>query len=71
MTLLGQDISGSTVGIIGLGRIGYEIAKRASLGFNCKVLYHNRNRRPDAEAELGVEYATKDELLAQVRSILT
>ena len=28
--------------------IGYEIAKRASLGFNCKVLYHNRNRRPDA-----------------------
>jgi lactate dehydrogenase-like 2-hydroxyacid dehydrogenase len=39
-------------------------------GFNCKVLYHNRNRRPEVEAELGVEYASKDELLAQSDTVI-
>ena len=70
MTLVGQDVSGSTVGIIGMGRIGLEIAKRAKLGFGCDILYHNRNRRPEVEEELGVQYATMDELLAQSDTVI-
>ena len=48
---LGFQVSGTTIGIIGMGRIGLEVAKRA-VGFNMKVLYHNRNRRPQEEEEL-------------------
>ena len=62
--LLGQDIHHATLGIIGLGRIGVEIAKRAR-GFDMQVLYHNRTRRPDLEGTLGVEYATLSELLSR------
>ena len=61
--LIGQEITGSTLGIIGMGRIGKEVARRAA-GFDMTVLYHNRNRDEAAEAELGVQYATRDELLA-------
>lgn len=60
----GQEIYGSTLGIIGMGRIGRVVAKRAS-GFDMQVLYHNRNRNPEAEAELGVRYAGLNELLQQ------
>jgi len=59
----GQEVSGATLGIIGMGRIGKVVAKRAS-GFDMRVLYHNRNQDKQAEAELGVEYASLDELLA-------
>ncbi|MFC1949851.1 2-hydroxyacid dehydrogenase [Chloroflexota bacterium] len=56
MTLLGQDIHNATLGIIGLGRIGAEIARRAG-GFNMKVLYHDSIRRSrEEEVRLGVEY---------------
>lgn len=56
MTLLGQDIHKATLGIIGLGRIGAEVAKRAG-GFDMKVLYFNRRRlSPEEESRLGVEY---------------
>lgn len=41
---LGTDVTGATLGIIGMGRIGYKIAKRFQ-GFEMKILYHNRNRR--------------------------
>ena len=61
--LLGREIHGSTLGIIGLGRIGEQVAKRAR-GFNMTVYYHNRNRKPSAEAALGVLYASLDDLLA-------
>jgi glyoxylate reductase len=61
--LLGSDITDTTLGIVGLGRIGFEVARR-SRGFRMKILYHNRNRRPDAEAELGATYVQLDELLA-------
>lgn len=60
----GQEIYGSTLGIIGMGRIGKVVAKRAG-GFEMNVLYHNRNRDPEAEAELGVRYAGLNELLQQ------
>ena len=47
-TFLGQEVSGSTIGIIGMGRIGTKIAKRA-LGFDMKVLYHNRRQKSNEE----------------------
>ncbi|MBU5348317.1 2-hydroxyacid dehydrogenase [Paenibacillus lautus] len=64
MQLTGQDIYQSTMGIIGLGRIGQALAKRAK-GFDMRVLYFNRSRKLDAEQESGIEYAELDDLLAQ------
>ncbi|HEY2909335.1 MAG TPA: D-glycerate dehydrogenase [Gemmataceae bacterium] len=61
--MLGREVHGSTLGIIGLGRIGEQVARRAR-GFDMTVLYHNRHRKPTAEAELGVRYAAFEELLA-------
>lgn len=56
MLILGQDIHHATLGIIGLGRIGAELAKRAK-GFNMKVLYYDEIRRSkEEEGQLGVEY---------------
>ena len=62
--LLGQEVYGSTLGIIGMGNIGRQVARRAG-GFDMPVLYHNRNRNPQAEAELGVRYAGLKELLQE------
>lgn len=61
--MLGREVHDSTLGIIGMGRIGEQVARRAR-GFNMTVLYHNRNRKPDAEAAMGVGYQSQDELLA-------
>jgi glyoxylate reductase len=47
-----------------MGRIGTQVARRAK-GFEMKILYHNRNRCPELESELDVEYAGFDELLAE------
>jgi gluconate 2-dehydrogenase len=60
----GSDIHGSTLGIIGMGRIGQGIAKRGAHGFGMKVIYHNRSRL-DAklEADCKASYASKEELL--------
>jgi len=63
--MLGVDVHHATLGIIGMGRIGQAIARRAA-GFKMPVLYHNRNRLPgDVEKWLSATYAAKDELLAQ------
>jgi glyoxylate reductase len=63
MGLLGADFSGSTLGLIGLGRIGQAVARRAK-GFNLKILYHNRHRlAPNLEQELGLEYVSLETLL--------
>ncbi|UFJ41413.1 D-glycerate dehydrogenase [Brevibacillus humidisoli] len=64
MLLTGQDIYGATIGIIGMGRIGEAVARRAA-GFAMKLLYHNRSRRPEVEQKLGAEYRSLDELLAE------
>ena len=53
--LLGVDVYGATLGIIGLGRIGAAVAKRA-IGFDMKVIYHSRNRRSDIENDYGFIY---------------
>jgi len=64
MILLGQDIHHATLGIIGLGRIGIEVAKRAR-GFNMNVLYHDVVRNEKAERQLGVKYVSElNELLS-------
>lgn len=62
--LMGYEVHSTTLGIVGLGNIGKQVARRAS-GFDMTVLYHNRNKNPEAEAELGVTYASLDDLLAQ------
>jgi len=62
---LGQDIHHATLGIIGMGRIGQAIARRAR-GFDMKILYHNRTRLPEAdEKRLGATYVDREELLAE------
>jgi glyoxylate reductase len=61
--MLGREVHGATAGIIGLGRIGEQVARRAR-GFDMTVLYCNRRRKPEAEAALGVRHVTRDELLA-------
>ena len=63
--MLGREIHGSTLGIIGMGRIGTQVARRAR-GFDMTVLYHNR--RPQARGSrqaLGARYVSLDELLCQ------
>lgn len=61
----GLDIHNSTIGIIGMGRIGEAIARRAKFGFNMDVLYHNRNRKLEAEEKYGAEYCDLESLLTQ------
>jgi glyoxylate reductase len=62
--LLGQDVHHATLGIVGFGRIGQGMARRAS-GFDMRVLYYDVYRREDLEQSLGVTYADMDTLLAQ------
>jgi glyoxylate reductase len=64
MQLTGQDIYGATLGIIGLGRIGEALVKRAK-GFDMNVLYYNRTRKQEKEQELGILYAELKDLLQQ------
>ncbi|MFW5714585.1 MAG: 2-hydroxyacid dehydrogenase, partial [Brevefilum sp.] len=62
--LLGKEIHGATLGIIGMGRIGQAMARRAH-GFDMRVLYVNRSPVPEAESELRMIPASLPELLAQ------
>ena len=57
MFWLGSEVNGSTLGVLGLGGIGTETAKRA-LGFDMKVIYHSRTRKGDLEKECGFKYAS-------------
>ncbi len=65
-TLLGGDIHGGTLGILGMGRIGQGIARRGALGFGMRVLYHNRSRLPERiESNCRAAYVDFDTLLGQ------
>ena len=62
--LAGAEVHGSTLGIIGMGRIGQAIARRGAHGFGMRVIYHNRSRlAPEVEAECKASYVGKEELL--------
>ncbi|KQL52585.1 glyoxylate reductase [Heyndrickxia shackletonii] len=62
MQLTGQDIYGATLGIIGMGRIGQALVKRAK-GFDMNIIYYNRSRKPAMEKEMGIQYMELKELL--------
>ena len=65
---LGADVYGTTLGIVGMGRIGSAVARRAR-GFEMKILYHNRSRAPN-EAELGARRVELDELLREADHVV-
>ena len=63
---VGADVHGTTLGILGMGRIGQAIARRGALGFGMHVIYHNRSRlAPEAEAPIGARWVDKATLLAE------
>lgn len=62
--MLGRDVTGRTLGVVGFGRIGQAVAARAR-GFRMPILYHSRSRKADAEAALDAEYRDLSELLTE------
>ncbi|QDX91286.1 D-glycerate dehydrogenase [Brevibacillus laterosporus] len=62
--MAGQRIHGATIGIIGMGRIGEAVAKRAN-GFDMRILYHNRSRKIEAEQAYGATYCSLADLLRE------
>jgi glyoxylate reductase len=64
MFMVGQDIYGATLGIVGAGRIGSAVARRAA-AFNMRVLYHNRRPSAELEAQTGAQYRPLDDLLRE------
>lgn len=62
--LIGKEVNGATLGIVGLGRIGKQVAKRAR-AFDMRVLYYNRHRDLAAESEFSAEYRSLDDLLGE------
>ena len=62
--MLGYDITGRTLGIIGAGRIGTNFARKAAKGFNMRVIYYGRHNNPELDA-LGAKFVSLDELLRE------
>ncbi|MGX1641743.1 2-hydroxyacid dehydrogenase [Sphingobacterium sp. NPDC055431] len=62
---LGQELYGKTLGVFGLGRIGYEMAIKCKAAYEMPIIYHNRNRNEELEEKLGAKYVSFEELLAQ------
>ena len=67
----GSDVYGTTLGIVGMGRIGRAVARRAALGFGMRVLYHNRKPlSPELERESAASWRSLDDLLEQSDHVL-
>jgi glyoxylate reductase len=62
---VGIELTGKTLGIYGLGKIGYEMAKRCKGAYEMNIIYHNRGHNPEAEEKLGAVRVSFPELLAQ------
>jgi glyoxylate/hydroxypyruvate/2-ketogluconate reductase len=68
---LGADIHGSTLGVLGMGRIGRAVAQRGAHGFGMKVIYHNRSRlAPELEREVNASYVSKEDLFKQADHVV-
>lgn len=65
MEELGQELYAKTLGILGLGRIGFEMAQKCKAAFGMNIIYHNRNHNEQAEKELDAKYVSFDELVQQ------
>jgi len=63
--LIGCDLVGKTIGIVGMGRIGFAMAKRCHGGWGMNVLYHDKYRNEAAETELGAQQVELDQLLTE------
>ncbi|SFH82832.1 2-hydroxyacid dehydrogenase [Halpernia frigidisoli] len=63
MENLGQELYGKTLGVFGLGRIGFEMAKKCKAAFDMEIIYHNRSRNEEVEKELGAKYVSFEELV--------
>lgn len=61
----GSNVHGKTIGILGMGRIGYAVARRAHFGFGMNVIYYNRSTKPEAEQQLKARRCSLDEVLAE------
>ncbi|QNK87446.1 D-glycerate dehydrogenase [Sporosarcina sp. resist] len=66
----GKDVHHSTLGIIGMGRIGEKVARRAALGFEMDVLYYNTKRKPELEDKYGITYSDMESLLERSDFVL-
>ena len=64
MLMLGTDIHGKTLGIVGMGKIGQAVARRA-VGFGMKVIYYSRKRKPEIEKEIGAEFVDLPTLMRE------
>ena len=62
---IGQDLQGKTLGIFGLGKIGFEMARASKAVFDMNIIYHNRSSNAEAEEKLGAKKVSFEELLAQ------
>lgn len=62
---LGMELKGKTLGVYGLGKIGYEMAKRCKGAYDMKIIYHNRGTNPEAEKDVNAVKVSFDELLQQ------
>ena len=60
---LGQELYGKTLGVLGLGRIGFEMAEKCKAAFGMNIIYHNRSHNEEAEKELDAKYVLFDELI--------
>ena len=60
---LGQELYGKTLGVFGLGRIGFEMAEKCKKAFDMNIIYHNRSHNEEAEKELDAKYVSFDELV--------
>ena len=57
-----NDLVGTTVGIIGMGKIGTQVAKMLKYSFNANIIYYSRTRKTDLEKELEMEFVSLEEL---------
>lgn len=62
---LGQELYGKTLGVFGLGRIGFEMAEKCKAAFGMNIIYHNRSHNEQAEKELDAKYVSFDELIQE------